>query len=462
MDDIKVGTIVKIKQLPTTTDLVDGQYGLVYGVFDVTDKDSTNSDYLVSLFSSQLPYKEVRVKPECLEPIGDDPEWKIPRYGLSTLELCGREPIKDMHQCHLFAEAVWNLHCAEIPPSKCLTQESMDLIKESKGRKLYWIGMDAIAQHLILERCHDNWRIYQSYILNSEGGYTGGEWCLLQKSNHPNSEFSLFSLVAKPIWKVWGGGRYLTDKDVEELFNIIVMWQNLVKKTLNNELLPQFSNHIDEEVLDHMINASPSDVPVKMFREIEKAVTKLMDWSMEHLSIPDYPGVTIFHGNPSDEEYERMDTLYPVLNSKGEELFKIKSSTLQMAKLLTEKLTGEEGSPAIFLMMIACGVWWQHRTNPRDGSAIGFYVRSCDLDNEEFNNKGKQTDTNGHVDDKESKSGPDQNKENEHLEPKDSTEDPQHTNENGCSDQKEKAEKTKKKQRVKPKTNRKKNKFKKL
>ena len=373
---MKIGTIVKIKDLEASV-FYNGQYGLVIGASSIDSKQ--NHRYPVRLFSKQFSNSELKVRPKNLETSGDDPTWKHPNMGLSIFELCESSLIRGKDSCNGFVKAVWD-EISESPPSHCLTPDAMDLIKASQGRKMFWIGLNAIGHHFLLERCYDKWRLYQASLLVNKGrGYTAGEWCFLQKpSFNPDR---IVPLASTHAWKRWGGGRFLNDDDIEDVFKIIRQWQDLTHEILKHELLPIFSKEFDEEILNCLKDKGTNNIPEKLKSKTSEAVQRIVSWSSNALIKMKKGGLHLILDNDQslNKIHNRSDISYPVKNGRGETLFKIKSSSLLKCNILTHKLSGEDVNHAIFLRMLNCGLWWQNRVDPETLDYTGFFMRACDL-----------------------------------------------------------------------------------
>ena len=376
MSDIKIGTIVKLKDYKASS-FYNGQYGLVIGepVLDCKRRHR----HPVRLFTQQFAKKELNVLPENLKVSRDDPEWIIPHLGLSILELSGTDHFRSIHGSFTYSKAI----CDELeitPTYDLLFRQTMDSIKAAKGKKIYRFCINAIHFYFLLEKNHGKYRLFQSHILFQLEeflcGYPASEWCLLLRAR--NELERKVPLVETPAWKRWGGGRFLTDKDIEDLFKCIREWQMLTRDCLKHELLPRFLKEIDKEVLDCLIDKSPDLVPKHIQPFVDAARKKIFEWSFARIQDIKI-GLVLQLDRPLRQLANRSDVSYPIKNEKGETLFEIRSSTLLAANILSNKLTGEDVSPVVFIYMLNRGIWWQFVTH-QDAHYTGFFVQSYDID----------------------------------------------------------------------------------
>jgi hypothetical protein len=162
----------------------------------------------------------IKVRGSNIERSRDDRDWVIPALKMTLLEFVGsNKKLGGEDVCDNFAEELWG-HFAELPPAYPLTLESRNIMMDATGHKGFLAGADAVGHHFILEKLDSSWRLFQSYV----NGYTATEWCFGQP--HENS-----------AWSKWGGGKIITDKQVNDLLDVIIEWQQLVAVMLKRVLL---------------------------------------------------------------------------------------------------------------------------------------------------------------------------------------------------------------------------------
>jgi hypothetical protein len=307
----------------------------------------------------------------------DAPEWTIPKLGKSMFQFIRQDPLlRSIDACHEFAIELWS-RLAETPPAHPLTldhgykfrQELMD----SSGHKLYWLGMDAICHHLLLEKCGpSSWRVYQSYLIDeiNGGGFTAGEWCGVGVGGTSSRSRSI--LPFKAAWQEWGGGKVLNNQDINKLFDVIVEWQQLTKELQRKVLLPSVPG-LDRRAVSWLTNA-PSHTPVADV--VQQEIQKIVNWSKQMIDLMVGPmGLTMMGLDPEDES-PMMDISILI---GSEQIFSIPKALFQRCYNLSKRMTGEPVCGAIFLNMLNSGVWWEYTRDPEDGGANGFYVRACNL-----------------------------------------------------------------------------------
>lgn len=107
-------------------------------------------------------------------------EWKKPLFDFGTLlELVqSTKTVYDEDNCGDFAMKLWR-ELGELGPRHPLTIDYniniRNEILKSPGHKLFWLAMDAIGHHLLIEKCNNTYRVFQAYIAQNNTGYTGGQ-----------------------------------------------------------------------------------------------------------------------------------------------------------------------------------------------------------------------------------------------------------------------------------------------
>jgi hypothetical protein len=298
----------------------------------------------------------INVRGSNIERSRDDRDWIIPSIKMSLLEFVGaNEKLGGEDVCHKFAEELWD-NFAELPPPHPLTLDHADkyrnIMMDATGHKIFWLALDAVGHHFILEKLDGSWRLFQSYV----NGYTAAEWCLGQP--HENS-----------AWSKWGGGKILTDKEVNDLLDLIIEWQQLVAVMLKRVLLKSVPE-VDASTA-RWLTGSPHDAPEEILEKAQEEIQKIVLWSHRYDSQIGPLGCTTMmplgKGHPVDILIGR------------ERIFSIPSSLYERCDTLSRKMTGEPVSPATFFKMLNTGIWWEALRDPETGGAVGFSLRELDV-----------------------------------------------------------------------------------
>lgn len=83
----------------------------------------------------------------------------------------GLERIGDFDEPLDLVEALWQCHGA-IPPAEPFPEDLVCRIADTSGHWLYWLGLEQVGHHLLLEACDGVWRGYQCF---PRRGSRGGE-----------------------------------------------------------------------------------------------------------------------------------------------------------------------------------------------------------------------------------------------------------------------------------------------
>ena len=241
-------------------------------------------------------------------------------------------------------------------------------ILEARGHKLYWLALDAIGHHLLIEKCHGAYRVYQAYVeQRTFGGYTASQWCFGDMRN-------------KPAWVKFGGGKLLMDKDINDLLDLVVKWQKLTQTVLRDVLLYAVPG-LDPLAIPHLHKSNaeygmPMDV-------IGPAIEHVRKWSIRMINRIGPEGCTDIGINPHDRRVSCGISDVNILigyPQNGEPVFSIPASLYNQCDALNRELTGEPIIPSVFFMMLNTGVWWECQRDPDTGSAVGFSFRGMDMD----------------------------------------------------------------------------------
>ena len=237
-------------------------------------------------------------------------------------------------------------------------------ILEARGHKLYWLALDAIGHHLLIEKCHGAYRVYQAYVAQHTFGYTASQWCFGDMRN-------------KPAWVKFGGGKLLMDKDINDLLDLVGKWQKLTQTVLRDVLLYAVPG-LDPLAIPHLHKSNaeygmPMDV-------LGPAIEHVLKWSDRMINRIGPEGYTDIGVNPHDRRVSCGISDVDILMQNGEPVFSIPANLYNQCDSLNRELTGEPIIPSVFFMMLNTGVWWESKTDPDTGSAVGFSFRGMDMD----------------------------------------------------------------------------------
>jgi hypothetical protein len=310
--------------------------------------------------------KVIHVRESNMDLSHDERDWIIPskKIKITLLELISAEKsLGRQDVCHKFAEDLWST-MAELPPAQPLTLDHgktfrKDLM-DATGHKLFWLGLNPAAHHFVLEKMNGSWRVFQSYV--SE--YTAADWC-----------FGGRVMQGNIAWSKWGGGKILIDKEVNELLDLVVEWQELVALLLKRVLLKRVPG-IDDRTA-HWLAGSPLDAPEEFRKNAGHEIEKIRMWSKKYQDQIEPLGCTVFGGGGMQSQKGPPIRIF----IGTEHIFSIPSSLYERCNILNQKLTGEPVPPSIFFNMLSTGVWWEFIRDPETGGAIGFFVRALDIDN---------------------------------------------------------------------------------
>ena len=167
--------------------------------------------------------------------------------------------------CHQFATKLWG-ELAELPLANPLVVDQLKpQLMAAEGHKLFWLGLDAVGHHLLLEKCNGLWRVFQTFVKQWNFGYTANEWCY-------------GDMRKKSAWLKFGGGRIISNKEVGELLDLVIEWQSVVKIMLKRILLNAVPN-IDPKAIPFLKKA-PRDVPnAEIMKLCNDASMKIQQWS---------------------------------------------------------------------------------------------------------------------------------------------------------------------------------------
>ncbi len=189
-------------------------------------------------------------------------------------------------------------------------------------------------------------------------GYSAGEWC----SGHNTRE--------NHAWAKYGGGKLLSDQDINDLLDLVVKWQKLVQVVLKDVLLDAVPGlNPDAIPYLHKSSAERGD-PMHILGD---AIQHVQDWSDTMVRRVGPDGCTVLPGE------EKVDILIGNVHS-GRHVFSIPTSLWNQMDSLNREMTGESFLSYVPFMMLNTGIWWESVKNPRTGSALGFTFRGMDLE----------------------------------------------------------------------------------
>mmetsp|Transcript_9782 Transcript_9782/g.25633 ORF Transcript_9782/g.25633 Transcript_9782/m.25633 type:complete len:264 (-) Transcript_9782:50-841(-) len=228
---------------------------------------------------------------------------------------------------------------------------------EAKGHKIYWLALDAVQHHLMIEKCRGRYRVFQTNVKDEGplGGYTAEEWC------------SLDGLPGRKVHQVYGGGLTVGDTEINQLLDLIVQLQNM-PKVLLSDLLRNVPG-VDQSSV-HLLAKDPTALSKSDVEKGSEALQLASKWS--HTVIQKVPLFGITTLNFLDD---------PVVIVQGnQKLFEIPQKRYSRVRDLYQGLTGQASlTPVVFVKMVNQGFWWENRRDPRDGGATGYGVRGADL-----------------------------------------------------------------------------------
>ena len=244
------------------------------------------------------------------------------------------------------------------------------VILEAKGRKLYWLALDAVGHHLLIEKCNGYYRVYQAYIEEHNFGYTASRWCSGDMRN-------------KPAWVKFGGGKLLTDADINGLLDLVVKWQKLIQKVLSGVLLNAVPG-LNPVAIPHLHTSDKGDCGMVPMDVIGNGIDHVTKWSRGMLRRIGPEGCTDIGINPHDRRVSHGRASIGILlgypERGAEHIFSIPADVYNQCDSLNRELTGEPLNPPVFFLMLNSGVWWEARRDPGTGSAMGFSFRGGDMD----------------------------------------------------------------------------------
>lgn len=160
-----------------------------------------------------------------------------------------------------FAEALWQVYSA-VPPAGAMPKDLEALVLDSPGHWLYWLGLEQVGHHLLIEACDGVWRGYQALArapgeeaadrgfesfggILLEGraagvprGYTARAWAaavagdetIAQGMDAEGGAGNVpLGLPEPAAYTLWGGGRDLTRAEVACVLVLVRRLQELAQ-----------------------------------------------------------------------------------------------------------------------------------------------------------------------------------------------------------------------------------------
>ncbi|KAL7551194.1 hypothetical protein ACHAWF_014392 [Thalassiosira exigua] len=282
-----------------------------------------------------------------------------------------KDQLASEDNCGEFATKLWAMLAEQGPAHPLTIDHDINVRKKiisEPGHKLFWLALDAVGHHLLIEKNDGKYRVYQSYITQCNFGYTAGQWC-----------FGFGNMKGKPTWIKLGGGKLLTDEEVNYLLDLVVRWQELLLTALKEVLLSAVPG-LNPDAIPYLQRGAKAGDPVDL---ISPAIDHIVNWSKGLIDRIGPEGCTDVGLDPITRHVLSGCSYISIwigsLHS-GELIFTIPAGLYNKCDSLNRKMTGEPFNPATFLMMLNTGVWWECRKGQDSGSAIGFKIRAMDMD----------------------------------------------------------------------------------
>mmetsp|Transcript_80670 Transcript_80670/g.159815 ORF Transcript_80670/g.159815 Transcript_80670/m.159815 type:complete len:618 (+) Transcript_80670:64-1917(+) len=93
---------------------------------------------------------------------------QVARSDRKVMELCraadmgGIGKVGDISDAFEFAETLWRIY-GQVPAASPLPEDVISLVLDTPGHWLYWMGLEQIGHHILIEACDGSWRGYQSF-----------------------------------------------------------------------------------------------------------------------------------------------------------------------------------------------------------------------------------------------------------------------------------------------------------
>lgn len=296
----------------------------------------------------------------------DSPRWRLDAIGgHSVLELIrAYKALSRLDACDVFVKAVRNKFFETILWIPLTIDHGMNWRKEivgAGGKKMWYISLEEMQHFLIVEKSGGIFRVYQSYIRDEYipgMGYTAGQWCSICGA--------LEGCVAH---KGYGGGFSVGNGGMDTFLDWIVEAQKMAKK-----LIPHLLKHVDgiDAALIPLFGKDPRKLSPAEVERATEALQLIASWSNEVNQKVGPVGITTLDST--------QDSEVVVVTQGAKVIFEVPRTLYYRFRTLHENITGQTYlSPVVFVRLINMGIWWEIRTNPNDGGAVGFTIRGADL-----------------------------------------------------------------------------------
>jgi len=299
-----------------------------------------------------------------------------------------------------FAEALWQVYGA-VPPAFALPADFASRILDTPGHHLYWLGLEQVGHHLLIEACDSVWRGYQA-LAHIEGGPAapppegreghgakafqsfGGvivEACASRQARgykastwasppDPSSvpepppesvveidkdadEGQEKAVEERAAWELWGGGRDLNRGEMAKVLDLVFSLKEQAQ-VLAQRLCEGLGEHLEAE-------------------EVSAWARDRLESSGEAFTLtPSRPGTPTARQGQSDQVF--------IFSAPGME----PPCDLNLPTRLAfpfmrsyARLTGEFPAGAVFLKMLEFINW--EALEREDGGRVGWTLRECDL-----------------------------------------------------------------------------------
>jgi len=300
--------------------------------------------------------------------------------GGSLLEAVRSNPrLRDHTRCDTFVQTLWEYMC-EIPPALALHDAHIPGWRRefltAPGHKLYWLGLEAITQHVLLEKRDQRWRAFQSYIYSTPDdrpdapawhpgrGFSAGEWC--------NAATAVNRMDLNPAHRRYGGGRSLSNEEIEPLFAAIDDLQAVTKELLEGHLLGQvpYPAKMTRTTQDMGVES----VVAGFSRDMLQFASRWASLKLEQIALQ---GITLDGMFPSGQLIPGRPLV--VRLGPAEVLLRVPHALAERARRIKEFICGERMDGLMFMRMVNQCAGFPHLRSAT-GDGMGFVVYGADID----------------------------------------------------------------------------------
>jgi len=262
---------------------------------------------------------------------------------LSILDIMKGPPLSTIDRCDDLENAVYNAvtQGAPKPPRLWLPQVVHAILNNCSPHCVYFIALDQIGHHFILETHQGLARMFQSYVKDNitlgesnvvlnVTGYTAGEW--VRKES--NAAWCPKMVAAH---KRWGGGKILDYSSLCHLMDLVGQLQECTT-----------------QIAEAMVASAPEalqEAQAKYEEEIKGGhqscgYSPVVQWSAKLLETPWHAALSSNSG-VGDVIFNNPSAVEPFH-------FIIEPELSQKFHALHEQLTGQEISPPVYLKVLNC------------------------------------------------------------------------------------------------------------